>query len=222
MKTQTTTFGIRNLMCEPTNYEASTYITENYEELLKYATKLLGDSQSAGDLLNDVYMSILTDENNGEGVNPDGSRFKENYTAAQWVKSRMTLYSKNKCYHSNGKQEINVGMLGDSEAEDDAAMTAVQQAYFNAAHYDDLEMLELEASVQDDMKYLLGFENDLGVNFRGLFQIILDGSIEAVDMGILASIKSMGEDVLEALQNVLTFGAENKSRFDNMLEAVLA
>ena len=214
--------GISNVMCEPDNFAGTTYITEHYEELLNYATKLLGGNQYAGDLLNDVYISIKRNEDNGEGWDPNKSKFKEFYTAAQWVKSRMVRYSKNEAYHSNGREEVTVGMVGDEEAEEDSAYSAIQQAYANAASYDDLELIELEESVMEELKYLINFESDNGVSFRGLFQIIQDGGIENIDTRILDGIKNMGEDIMEALHDILSFAVQSKERFDVMLQAALA
>jgi hypothetical protein len=108
------TKGIQNYACiiEPDiNREASNYLLGHYAELVK---KIIASSdgkvkEKSGDLLNDVFISLIDSEDNGEGFDMEyGSYINEKgeiecrlMNVEQFVMGRLKLYAKNSRYHSN-------------------------------------------------------------------------------------------------------------------------
>lgn len=88
--------------------EASQYITSNYNTLLSYCHKLLGNRERAEDLLQDVVLSVLKSESEYNGF--DSNYGDGTMNVAQFVASRIKLYAKNERYSGNcmesGKQIV--------------------------------------------------------------------------------------------------------------------
>jgi hypothetical protein len=108
------TKGIQNYACiiEPNiNREASSYLVNNYRNLIKIVKSVSNGEvkEKAGDLLHDVYMSLVDSEENGEGFNMEyGSYINEKgelecriMNVEQFVIGRIKLYSKNVRYHTS-------------------------------------------------------------------------------------------------------------------------
>lgn len=88
--------GIECRILEPNiNHLASEYISDNYERIAKYALSLLHNDK-AYDLVNDVYVSILTAENDG-----DGFELSRGKTVEEFVFGRIKGYSKSDTYRSD-------------------------------------------------------------------------------------------------------------------------
>lgn len=213
-------YGVRNHMQEPENFEASEFIADHYQNLVDYAIKVLGSDQFAVDLVNDVYISVRNSENNGEGHNPDGSRYVEDYSVSQWVKSRICRYAMNQKYHGVNKNEVTVGMEMPSDSED--GVSAVQRAYFCAPSADEIEDIELAVSVQEEVEYLFGFEGANGVSIKWVLSHVAELMEHKVDNSVFDSIRNLGSDVLEAIQDVLTFAMRNPDQYDSLLATVAA
>ena len=85
---------------EPTfNNEASTYIINNYSQVYEHVRKEGIREDKAQDLVEDVLLSILEAERNGEGFDPN---YGEGYMdVSQFVHGRIKLYCKNSRYRSD-------------------------------------------------------------------------------------------------------------------------
>ena len=90
------------------NREASNYIISNYSMLLKIAGSYGIDYIKSQDLLQDVYISVYTAENNGNGFDMQyGLRVDNNkhtnpfMNVEQYVIARLAGYSKNDKYRSD-------------------------------------------------------------------------------------------------------------------------
>lgn len=91
------------------NHEASEYISTHYRELIKFIKSLSIKEEKANDLLHDVYISVVTAENEGNGfnmeygstVNDDGTINCRLIDIAQFVYGRIKLYAKNAKYRTD-------------------------------------------------------------------------------------------------------------------------
>ncbi len=93
------------------NREASNYLRDNYDDLLKMIRANGIKNDKAEDLLHDVYVSLIESENNGEGFDMEyGSRLDTDddndnkhrlMCVAQFVKGRIKGYCKNNRYRSD-------------------------------------------------------------------------------------------------------------------------
>lgn len=210
------TFGLSSTPMEPDNFVASQAIADHYSELIEYAERKLGRADTAGDLVHDVWESIVQSENDGEGYRPDGSRFIENYGVMDWVKARIRLYAKNAKYKGVSKHEVTVGM--DTE-EEDGTVDAVKRAYFNAGVLDDTESIELAASVAEELEYLVSLDGVNGVQFSYIVTHIKELAGMDVDKSVFDAIRAVGGDALECLKDVLCFSQSNPHGFQQVLAA---
>ena len=91
------------------NREASSYIIENYRNLIGIVRSCDVKEEKANDLLHDVYISIVDAEENGEGfdmeygsrVNEDGEIEANLMSVEQFVIGRIKLYAKNNKYRTD-------------------------------------------------------------------------------------------------------------------------
>ena len=95
--------GLSARIIEPdVNREASTYIINNYSNLISVIRQCDISAEKANDLLHDVYISIVDAEDNGEGFDMEfGSRIDEDnnvdfniMNVEQFVIGRIKLYAK--------------------------------------------------------------------------------------------------------------------------------
>jgi hypothetical protein len=104
-ESETSYFGIDAVLVEPEyNNEASTYITNNYNQLLKYVRSLGIKEEKAGDLLQDVFVSIAEAEADGRGYDIDYSLKNGNdnfMVVEQFVIGRIKKYAKNSRYSTD-------------------------------------------------------------------------------------------------------------------------
>lgn len=102
--------GLSARIIEPdVNREASTYIINNYSNLISVIRQCGISAEKANDLLHDVYISIVDAEDNGEGFDMEfGSRIDEDnnvdfniMNVEQFVIGRIKLYAKNNKYRND-------------------------------------------------------------------------------------------------------------------------
>lgn len=100
-------FGLIPRLVEPElNRDASNYIVNNYENIIKYIRKLGIKDEKAHDLLHDVYISVVESENNGncfdmEYSGEDSQNYGEYMQVSQFVYGRINLYAKNSKYKTS-------------------------------------------------------------------------------------------------------------------------
>ena len=209
------TFGISSTPKEPNNFIGSQTLADHYQELMDYAERKLGRTDTAGDLLHDVWESIVKNEQDGEGYRPDGSRFIENYGVMDWIKARICLYAKNAKYKGVTAHEVTVGM--DDEEDETGTVDAVKRAYFNAGTMDDVDSIELAASVAEELEYLVSLDGINGVQFSYIVTHIQDLATMDVDKSVFDAIRAVGTDALECLKDVLQFSSHNPEAFQRVL-----
>jgi hypothetical protein len=102
--------GLSARIVEPEiNREGSNYIISHYNDLLKYIMSASLKEEKASDLLHDVYVSLVSAENEGNGFDMEyGDRLSDSddssiniMDVAQFVYGRIKLYAKNSKYRTD-------------------------------------------------------------------------------------------------------------------------
>lgn len=81
------------------NFEASTYIADNYSKIIGKIRSLGIKEEKANDLLHDLYINLYTREKEGEGF--DSEYGDGNMTVEQFVFARINGYAKNEKYRTD-------------------------------------------------------------------------------------------------------------------------
>lgn len=81
------------------NFEASTYIADNYSKIIGKIRSLGIKEEKANDLLHDLYINLYTSEKEGEGF--DSEYGDGNMTVEQFVFARINGYAKNEKYRTD-------------------------------------------------------------------------------------------------------------------------
>lgn len=211
-------FGISSTPREPDNFEASEALAKHYGELLEYTRVKLGRDDTACDLLHDVWESLVRNEQNGEGYNPDGSKYVENYGVMDWIKARICRYAKSPKYQGVNKNEVCVGMECDDDG-DKVVGDSIKMAYYEAASYDDIETLELAASVAEEFEYLVSLDGVNGVQFSYILTHIEELASVKADSGVFEAIRRVGTDAMECLEDVLSFAGKDRDGYMRLVAA---
>lgn len=120
VNSNTISMGLSASIIEPMiNREASKYIVEHYDDIMKHIRKTDVKDEKAHDLLHDVYISIYEAESNGEGFDMEyGSKIDENgeyemniMDVAQFVHGRVKLYAKNNKYRTDVIENSNISVV---------------------------------------------------------------------------------------------------------------
>ena len=101
------------------NHEASSYILNNYKDIVKIVRSYDIREEKANDLVHDVYISIYEAELNGDGFDMEyGSRINEDggidfnlMDVSQFVLGRMRLYAKNPKYRTDIIEASNCSVI---------------------------------------------------------------------------------------------------------------
>lgn len=216
-----TMYGINNKLLEPaTNTLASDYMADHYSEILSATARMYGvDPAKVEDLVHDVYISIITGEQNGDcfdmnkGNNGDGI-----ISVEEFVYGRIKGYTLNKRYKfsKNSDHEVSASSSG----EDQEDLVGVQRAYESAASYDDIELVETMASMPEEIEFLLNFSSNIGVNIRFFLQNIHDIARMSFDASLFSEIRKASndnEEFMTAIQSVVAFAGTHPAEYDEML-----
>lgn len=218
--------------------EASEYIADNYDRLVKAAkTMLPGDNEMAIDLLHDVVLSIASAEAAGEGYDAE-----KGITVEMFVIGRMKGYSKNAKYHKETKnrklsyhtverggkrvhQYEKVGemifvdptiKLDDSYGDASAA----DMAYHYASYVDDSEGIDALASLRNNIMTCMDFNDAIGFDVLELFRNIDDFGC-SFDDGIICKLREAAqyhEDLGDAFRDALLCSQNNREIFDFVVD----
>ena len=211
--------GITIGVLEVENRKASAFMEkeENYNEMLKVASCMKGvDFTKATDLVHDVYMSILKDEENGEGF--EEVRDGVLRDVAEFVYGRLKGYSKNAKYRVSAV-ETEVPACG-AYSDDDgnlAICTMEQYEYAMAYYYDDLEAVEERLAFSEELNYFMTFQNQVHIDLKMFLQNIGKFAEMQYDKTILADIKNLlyrSADFAEAIKSVLKMYACDKKAYE--------
>lgn len=202
------------------NNLASEYIEDNYEKILRdiKKNKWAANGKEA-DLLNDVYVSIIEGERNGEGYDPERGRYGY-ITVEEFVYSRIKGYSKNRKYHdSNIVVNGNLEVAASSDGEEVEDLDGFQKAYALAAEADDLETVEEEISLKQNIEYCIEFNDQIGFDILNLFKN-LDLFMNNFNNSIFNRLKQVvkyHDELGEALRQVLSYASKNREKFLKIL-----
>lgn len=204
--------------------EASKYIEENYGNLLRNIIKMGVPESKAGDLLNDVYVSIVEAENNGEGYDFNKSTDGNGIYLEQFIYGRIKGYSKNIRYSNDkveGNDEIAVYASSVSDEEIDE-MNSFQKAYALASTYDE-EIYDIEdaISIRERIDYCLDFEHCVkGISLIELFKNIDILATMEFDKSVFNSLKEafqIHDEFAEAFKDVVEYAMNHKNSFKEII-----
>ena len=217
------------------NHEASEYIVENLATITRQARKMVGvDPNKVEDLVQDLIESILRSESRGEGYRIDHNEDGKVISVAEFVYGRLKGYSRNTKYqigsgerhavtrNTNGKstQVVDFEVISASSANENDydSMSAIQKAYATAySYYNSIDDIDASVSLQQDIEFCIDFNEVVGFDFRNLFKNIdLFGSMDfdGAMFDRLRSAMNFHTELKEALHNVLTACANDRSAFD--------
>lgn len=215
-----TMYGINNRILEPaTNTLASDFMAEHYEEIVSATYRMYGvNPERVEDLVHDVYISILNAERNGDCYDMSKGSEEGIISVEEFIYGRIKRYTLNKRYHNptNGDNEIAASCSGEEQDE----MGGIQRVYDAAANYDDLELVELMASIPEEIEYLLNFDSTTKVNIRYFLQHIHDIAAMTFDASLFREIRDVGmvdSDFMTAIQSVVAFAGTNPTEYDTIL-----
>lgn len=162
------------------NNEASAYITSHYNELVKDVLKFGIDPSLATDLVNDVWVSMVKSEMNGEGYDVNHSE-DGSITVEKFVYGRLKGYSKNNKYHTGFSEVHKVGdsytytVAASSQGNDYSTMDKYQENYLNTPDIKsecDFSDIDLKASLLKNVEFCSMFSEEVGFNMMNLFRNI--------------------------------------------------
>lgn len=236
IKVEGTLYGINNRLIEPdVNREASNFIAENYSELIKAAKEMGVDPCKVEDCVQDVCASIIRSENCGEGFDMNKGRTGNGIISVrQFVFGRLKGYSKHRRYQSPTESpikdpnktedgfvmnEIASSFLGDA-VED---MSACQKAYNSAMSYDKLEEVEATQSFEEELNYILSFDNgkDCQLSIRKFLLNIeyFKNNLEKVNIrSLFSELKGFDSDFIEAFSDIVKFSSTNPEVYFGILK----
>lgn len=206
-----------------TNREASNFFAsaDNYKNMVRVASCMKGvDPTKAEDLVHDVLISIMRDEENGEGFVAVLDGVKR--SVADFVYGRLKGYSKNDKYTVNGKRNANgqayeVYACGAYNDDGDiVGCTAEQFAYEMAASYDDLESIEARMALNEEFTYMMTFQNQLSTDLKMFFRNIKKFIETSFNKSILDDVKSLMDknaDFNDAMRSVIRMYASDTDTY---------
>lgn len=210
--------GIDNVMKDfRVNNDASNYIVNNYEKVINAVRSMKVDHDKAIDLVHDVYISLLKSEANGDGYD------EESYGVngiEHFVFGRLKGYSKNKKYHSNSFIVDEVSSSFDGNLEN---ANSYQQAYNNAASYDDIAIVESELDINEEILFLLSFENSTFISIKELLRNLL-GIMESklsFSNSVFAELREQGEAFNESLKEIVTYAGMRPDNYSEILAGII-
>lgn len=223
------------------NNEASRYIEENFDKLVKWAhykTKEPVDMfDKALNLVEDVYISIKEAENNGNGYSLEKSNDGDIVTVEQFVYGRLEGYSKNIRYRfmpgvseyrrvGTDKNSDNIFSVtcassnGDEEAEN---LSAIQLAFNNAPAYDDIIESDIDVSLRQNIDFCLEFRSRTSIDILRIFNNIEHLAKYELDPQMFSSLRKLmnyHEDLKEAFIQVMEASRNNRQHFMSVLAKV--
>lgn len=216
------------------NHEATEYFAENYRYIMNQAKKMNGvDPSKVEDLVQDVFMSLLKAENNGEGystehLNKEGTSF----TVKEFVFGRLKQYSKNRKYTQNysyqhknksGETVYDEVSASCSDERDLDSMDADQKAYALASAPDEISSMEDLLSIKSDIQLCCDFNEVFGFDFMNLFRNIDIFKSTEFDSQIFSDLGEKlryHDEVGSAFYSVLEYSMTYPQIFQDILEKI--
>lgn len=208
------------------NHEASTYIADNYSLILDQARRMGVDPDKVEDLVQDVFVSIVTGENEGNGYDISHSRENSVITVADFVFGRLKGYSKNVKYQSGCEKRRssnpadNIDIVSASPTDTDLdKLDSMQRAYASAPSFDETEKVELFVSLRQDIELCLDFNDAVGFNLVNLFRNIdlFSNDFNSSIFERLSKALKYHTEFGEAFKNVLLSARADRDTFDSII-----
>ena len=215
------------------NKEASTYIEENYEEIKRQVLKFGVHPDKASDLVNDVYISIVMSENEGEGYDFNKSSRGDGITVAQFVYGRLKGYSKNIRYRgdiidgrNNKDKRVVVVASSCTDTSELERLSSFQKAYALAESEGDVDSIGdilAENSILEELDYCIRCEDRIGFSIVTLLRNIEDIMSSQINKSVFNALRDAvlkDEELAEAFRSVLEFSAKNRDKFNGLLDRI--
>lgn len=231
-------WGMSNKFVEPEiSREASEFITNNYNELLVAVREMGVDPCKAEDCVQDVCTSIIRSEARGEGFDMTKGKTGDGLISVrQFVFGRLKGYSKHRKYKSPTESPLRDPNRPDNYVANEVAsstameeisqMTACQKAYNTAKSYDALEIVEASQSFEEELNYVLSFENtgECQLSIRKLLLNIeyFKQNMDKIDLkGLFSELTEFNTEFIEAFSAVVKFSSINPVVYNNMLRKMV-
>lgn len=215
-----TLYGIDNTMVDTLNTEATDFVAENYEQLVKAAGFMDVAPDKVHDIVHDVYMSLYNSERNGEGYDETHGEKDGYISVAEFVYGRIKRYSMNKKYRRNdfSSTEISASSSGD-EVRD---MNAAQVVLSTAQSYDPICDLDEEMSICEEIEALVTFANNTRLNIRFILKNISSLANMDFDISLLSNLREFlkNEEHSELFTSVVTYAGKNPAHYRDLVAAI--
>lgn len=211
------------------NREASNYVKENYNAILRQLPKLGVSEEVAVDLLNDVYISLLEAEDEGKGYDINKSNQGDCILVEQFVYGRLKRYSLNSRYRTDvverrvnkdNQVKVEVRASTSGATDDYDSLDTFQRAYATAGAFDDIETLEDELSLAERIDYCIEFDHVVGMSMLALFRNIDVLSSDSICKSLFNPLKEalqIHDEFAEAFKGVLEYSITNRNSFETVL-----
>lgn len=216
-----TTGTVYGAGCEMIDYEinreASEYMVDHYDELVRQVKKMGISEERAYDLVHDVYVSIVRAENDGEGYDMSKGKTGNIIAVHEFIYGRLKRYSLNEKYTLIGSY---TDIPASTTSDDYDRLDNFQKAYATAGEYDEIESIEDSLSIAEEIEYCIGFENIIGLNMRALLKnlnILNDKNIDKSLFNNLRQATKIHDEFGEAFQHIINFAASNTAEFNRIL-----
>jgi len=214
-----TIYGVNNQIKElETNKVASEYLLEHYDEIIASVRSRGIDQSLCVDLVHDVYTSLIKGEKNGNCY--DLNKGKQGVISVeQFVHGRIKKYCMNKKYRkSMNDTEVSASSMT-SEIEE---MNRYQVAYEMASSYDDIESIDLDASINEELEYCMSFQSTLKMNIRYFLKNLNKISSMSVDISVFKSLRDMAanKDFVESLRSLVEYSKRFPEKYEQLIANV--
>lgn len=230
-----TIYGVTNRLREmEINNELSSFIVDNYDEVVKKVKKMGVQDSMVEDLVHDVYISYIKNEEVGDGYDSTKGRTGSNITVEQAVYGRLKGYSKNDRYKKpteapktvkkKDKMEYEYKEVASTSLDTDVDRLSPCQKFYNqCASVDNIEDIEEKQSLAEQLAFVLSFESSFNVSLKGFFENldeILD-NIGNVSPTLFKEFGNSDEEFKEALYSVLNYSFKEPEYFKETLSKLL-
>lgn len=222
--------NVRAQFLEPEiNREASNYIKDNYNSILRQLPKLGVSEEVAVDLLNDVFISIREAEDEGKGYDISKSNQGDCILVEQFVYGRLKKYSLNSRYRTdvierrvNKDNEVKVEVRASTSGATDEydSLDTFQRAYATAGAFDDIETLEDELSLAERIDFCMEFDHVVGMSMLALFRNIDVLSSDNICKSLFNPLREalkIHDEFADAFKSVLEYSIANRNSFETVL-----
>lgn len=225
--------GMEAKFIEPeVNNEASHFLETHMDEVKKQVMKMGVHIDMVTPLIHDVWISLRTDELNGNGYSISHSNEGDVITVEGFVYGRIKGYTRNSKYRVDASEKhhskdqtkcVEVVSASADDVTDLDKLNSFQRAYAMAASHDDIEDVDAEISLRSNIEFCMDFDEVAGFSMLKFFKNI--DSIASVGFS-----NSLFDKLKEALNYHDQFGQafkeammvcrSNKSVFDSVVMAM--